>query len=147
MKAYYYIILVAAALSSCSEVKKPIFQDVEQVKLGKLGLTETTLSASLKFFNQNSYAFKVKSIDCNIYVDSVLLGHFNNAASVTAPRKDTFSLPVTGQVQTLLLIQQSRLAIEGKESFIRVEGSARVGRSGIYKTLPFTFRDTLVLKL
>lgn len=134
-------------LASCKDAKRPVFETVENFKLGKLGVIDTDLSANLRFTNQNGFGFRVKSIDCDVYVDSLLLGHFTNADAVRIPANKSFVLPMNGRVKSLVLMEQSRKAFAGKESIIHVTGKARVGRVGIFKTMEIDYRDTLLLKL
>src|SRR5262245_26484405 len=136
MKALFFGLLVLLFTSSCKDSKDPVFENVENIKLGKLGLTETELSADVRFTNTNGFGFRVKSVDCDLYVDSAYLGHFSNSGAVRIPPRQTFVLPMSGLVKSLVLVQQTQKAMKGKESIIEVKGSARVGRMGIYKTIP-----------
>lgn len=139
-------LLLALIMSSCSDVKEPVFQDVENLKLGTLGLDKATLSANIRFDNPNRFGLQLKQIDCEVYVDSTYLGHFANTSSVNIPARQAFLLPVQGEVQTIKLMEYSRKALMQEPSAVRVEGKARVGRSGLYKTIPFIYRDTILLK-
>lgn len=146
MKVALFCLLLLAFASSCKDSKDPVFENVENIKLGKLGLTDTELSADIRFTNTNGFGFRVKSIDCDLYVDSTYLGHFSNSDPVRILARESFVLPMNGQVKSLVLMQQTQKAMKGKESIIQVTGSARVGRMGIYKTIPVKYNDTLLLK-
>jgi LEA14-like dessication related protein len=139
--------LLITCFTSCKDVKDPVFQDVENIKVGKLSLGTATVSADIRFDNPNRFGLELKTIDCELYVDSAYLGRFTNTSSVTIPAKQEFRLPVKGEVEMIKLIEYSRRAILQEPSAIRVEGKARVGRSGLYRTVPFTYRDTILLKL
>jgi LEA14-like dessication related protein len=145
MKALLFPVILLVVFVSCNDVKQPVFENVENVKLGKMGLGETGLSADIRFNNLNSFGMRVKKVDCDVYVDSTYMGHFTNTAPVRIRPKQSFVLPFAGQAQTLLLMAQTKKGMDGIQSYIRVEGKARVGRSGIFKTVPFVYRDTLVL--
>ena len=134
-------------LPSCKDVKDPVFQDVENVRVGKLSLGTATVSADIRFDNPNRFGLELKTIDCELYVDSAYLGRFTNTSSVSIPAKQVFRLPVQGEVEMVKLIEYSRRAILKEPSAIRVEGKARVGRSGLFRTIPFTYRDTILIKL
>ena len=138
-----FIILLSGA---CTDVKEPVFENVENLKIGKLNLSETDLSADLRFTNANNFGLKLKTLDCDLYLDSSFLGHFSNTEPVKIPARSAFLLPLSGQAKTLLLMEQTRKAFAGKESHVRVEGKARVGRSGFYKTIPIRYTDTLLIK-
>lgn len=146
MKVALFCLLLLVFASSCKDSKDPVFENVENIKLGKLGLTDTELSADIRFTNTNGFGFRVKSIDCDLYVDSAYLGHFSNSDPVRIPARKSFVLPMNGQVKSLVLMQQTQKAMKGKESIIQVTGSVRVGRIGIYKTIPVSYKDTVLLK-
>lgn len=146
MKVSLFCLLLLVFAGSCKDSKDPVFENVENIKLGKLGLTDTELSADLRFTNTNGFGFRVKSVDCDLYVDSAYLGHFSNSDPVRIPARKSFVLPMSGQVKSLVLMQQTQKAMKGKESIIQVTGSARVGRIGIYKTIPVSYKDTVLLK-
>lgn len=145
MKVVLSIFLIAIFTCSCKNAKDPVFENVENFKLGKLGLIDTDLSADLRFTNMNGFGLRLKSIECDLYVDSSYLGHFVNADAIHIPARKSFVLPMNGQVKSLVLMEQTRKAFAGKQSIIQVTGKARVGRAGFYKTIPVKYNDTLLL--
>lgn len=145
-KASVFSILLSILLTSCSNLKEPVFEEVETFKVGKVTFDEAALSANLRFNNPNSFGLKLKKIDCDLYVDSSFLGHFSNSEEIKIPASGSFILPVIGQAKTFTLLEQSGKALSGKESFIRVKGTARVGRAGIFRSIPLDYSDTLDLK-
>lgn len=140
------ILLLTILLTSCNNVKEPVFEEVEDFKVGKMTFEEATISANLRFNNPNSFGLKLKRIDCDLYVDSSFLGHFSNSEEIKIPASGSFILPVSGQAKTFTLLEQSGKAFSGKEAFLKVKGIARVGRAGIFKTFPVNYSDTLDLK-
>jgi len=145
-KAGAFIFLLLILLSSCSDVKEPVFEEVENFKVGKMTFEEAALSANLRFTNPNSFGLKVKKIDCDLYVNSSLLGRFSNSEEVKIPASGSFILPVNGKAKTFVLLEQSGKALSGKGAFIRVKGTARVGRAGIFRSILLDYSDTLDLK-
>jgi len=145
MKKILPFFLVSIFFISCKDVKEPVFEQVENLKMVKPGLVETAISASLRFNNQNSFPLQLKKLECDLYVDSIYTGHFTNTETVNIPANQSFLLPLSGNAQNLVLMRQTQKGLQGLESHVRVEGTARVGRSGFYKTIPFHYSDTVVL--
>lgn len=145
MRTVLPALLAILFLASCKDAKRPVFENVENLKVGTPGLSETPFSAGLRFSNPNSFGARLKSMSCSVYIDSTYLGKFTNVEPVRLQPNKPFVLPLTGQVVTLVMMQQSMKAMSGKESIVLVEGKARVGRAGFYKTIPFSYSDTLVL--
>jgi LEA14-like dessication related protein len=125
----------------------PEFEDVENFKLGKVNWEMTTVSADIRLRNPNRFGLHLKTIACDVYMDSTHLGYFENSSDIKIPREASFGLPVNGEVQTLKLMDYSKKALFGEPAYIRVNGHARVGRFGIYRTVPFEYRDTIKIKL
>lgn len=140
-------ILLTFLLVSCADMIDPDFEDVENFKLGKVQVDRTTISADIRLRNPNRFGLHLKTISCEVYMDSTHLGHFQNSADLKIPRQASFSLPVKGEVQTLKLMDYSKKALFGEPAYIRVYGQARVGRFGIYRTVPFEYKDTIKIKL
>lgn len=134
-------------LVSCKDAIKPTFESVENFKPGQFGLAEMELSADIRFKNENTFGLKLKTIECDLYIDSVFAGHFNSIKPVKVRAKESFLLPVTGRASTLVIAENTKKAIEGKPAIVRVVGQARVGRFIFGRTVPFDYRDTIVLKL
>jgi LEA14-like dessication related protein len=145
MKRLITSTLLLVLIASCKDVKEPTFEQVENLKIGKPGLSETDLSVDLRFNNSNSFGMRIKSVDCDLYLDSVFAGHFTNSQPVSIKANQSFVIPFSGKAQTMIMVQQSSKAFQGKESYIKVQGSARVGRSGLFKTIPVLYTDTLLL--
>ena len=141
------VALLAFFLVSCSDMVDPEFEDVENFKLGKVNLDRTTVSADIRLRNPNRFGLHLKNISCDVYMDSAHLGYFENSADIKIPREASFGLPVNGEIQTLKLMDYSKKALFGEPAYIRVNGQARVGRFGIYRTVPFEYRDTIKIKL
>jgi LEA14-like dessication related protein len=146
MKATILVFLLSLMIISCKNPIEPVFEHVENLKLGKPDLTETALSVDVRFNNLNSFGARIKTIDFDLYVDSSFIGHFTNTRPVRIRGRESFILPLSGRAQTLQLMQQTSKAFAGQKAVIRVEGKARVGRSLFYKTITFNHADTLFLK-
>jgi LEA14-like dessication related protein len=145
MKILFPILVLAFGVTSCKDVKQPEFQEVKKFTVENLSFDEASLSADLLFNNPNSFGFQIRKIECEVYLDSALLGNFRNSEMITIPSSGTFILPINGQAKTAVLMGQQLKIIAGKESIMQVKGTARVGRSGLFKNVPINFSDTLLL--
>ncbi|HEX6194003.1 MAG TPA: LEA type 2 family protein [Chitinophagaceae bacterium] len=134
-------------LISCRDVQRPVFEDVENLKVGKFELATTTITANVRFNNPNKFGLHLLKIDCDLFVDSARLGHFINTEEVNIPARSTFRIPVQGEVQTSRMMEYARKTLFNEPSIVHVKGTVRVGRSGIYKNVPVSYTDTIVLKL
>ena len=107
---------------SCGDLKEPDFKSIENVRVSKLGLTESTLSLHLNYFNPNKFRIKLEesgrgSLDRNNY-----LGHFTIDTMIDIPANGAFRLPVKLQVDMARIFKNSFLSFLAREVTIKVEG-------------------------
>ena len=134
-------------LISCKDVQRPVFEDVENLKVGKFEMATTSITANVRFKNPNRFGLHLKKIDCDLFVDSARLGHFVNTEEVQIPANGSFHIPVKGEVQTSRMMEYARKTLFNEPSIVLIKGMVRVGRSGVYKNVPVAYTDTIVLKL
>ena len=151
MRLSKFLCLACTSLSlllfSCKDVQRPVFEDVENLKVGKFEMATTSITANVRFKNPNRFGLHLKKVDCELFVDSSLLGHFVNTGEVEIPAKDIFRIPVRGDVQTSRMLEYARKTLFNEPSIVHVKGTVRVGRSGVYRNIPVSYTDTIVLKL
>ena len=151
MRFYSRFRLICLSLSillfSCKDVQRPVFEDVENLKVGRFELATTSITANVRFKNPNRFGLHLKKIDCDLFVDSSRLGHFVNTEEVQIPANGTFHIPVKGDVQTSRMMEYARKTLFNEPSIVHIKGVVRVGRSGVYRNVPVAYTDTIVLKL
>ena len=151
MRFYSRFRLICLSLSillfSCKDVQRPVFEDVENLKVGRFELATTSITANVRFKNPNRFGLHLKKIDCDLFVDSSRLGHFVNTEEVQIPANGIFHIPVKGDVQTSRMLEYARKTLFNEPSIVHIKGVVRVGRSGVYRNVPVAYTDTIVLKL
>ena len=146
MKLSLLFLGILGLFVSCKNVKEPIFENVENLKMGKFDFSSTTLSADIRFTNPNRFGLLLKTIECDVFVDSIYLGKFSNSEEVRIMAQNSFLLPVKAEVKTITLLDYSRKAVFQRPSFVHAKGSARVGRAGVFRTIPVSWSDTVLIK-
>src|SRR3569832_1420399 len=131
--AYVLGLLVSGLfLSSCKSFKEPDFKRIDNVKLDKVGLKESTLSLNLHYFNPNKSILKIKEVKGDAWLDGNFLGQFYMDSLVHIPAKDSFYLPVKLKVDMGKLLKNSFTAFLGSEVMLKVKRIAKVGKSVVY---------------
>ena len=144
---YMFCSFLTLLLFSCKDVQRPVFEDVENLKVGKFEMSHTSITANVRFKNPNRFGLHLKKVECDLFVDSTLLGHFINTEEVHIPGNNIFHIPVRGDVQTSRMMEYARKTFLNEPSIVHVKGTVRVGRSGVYRNVPVAYTDTIVLKL
>jgi len=126
-------------LASCRSLKDPVFNGVGDLAIQKVALGGSTLTANLYFFNPNM-AVKLKRANGTIWLDGALLGEFVLDTAINIPARSDFQVPVSLDVDMKNLLRNSLSAILSDSITFRIEGEARLGKGGLYKTYPVRYK-------
>ena len=107
--------------------------------MGKMGLKETKATLFLKYYNPNSFRAKLKSAEGEAWMDSIYLGHFVVDSTINVAARSDFFVPVKLTLDMKRVIQHSLTALSQEKVKIRIEGRAKAGRSGFYKSFPIRY--------
>lgn len=140
-------IFVSLLLSSCSDVKKPEYQGYHDLKIEKAGVKESRVRVQIDFKNPNRFGLHLKKSSGDVYLDGVLLGTYTLDSAIRISRQSVFTVPLSLAADVGKLMKNSMKALLGQKSLLEVKGSARVGKGVFYKTIPFTYSDTVLLEL
>ncbi len=149
MKFYLVVpVLFLLFLASCSNIKNPEFRKVEQFRVKNVGLQEVTVAFNVSFFNPNNFGVTVKDAVADIYMDSVFLGKFSFPFSGIFPgliyvnRKADFSIPLSGKISLGTALKLDLRNIGERKVFIKADGTARVGKAGIFVNKDFDYEGS-----
>lgn len=82
----------------------------------------------------------MKRAEMDVMVNNNFVGHSLLDSMINIPRQDTFSIPVKLDLDLKTVISNSIGALLSKEIDISIKGTAKIGKSGIYKNFPFTYQ-------
>lgn len=143
MKSFSSILFVAAIFSlglvSCGSLKEPEFKGIENVRIKKFGLNESTLSLNLHYFNPNKSRIKLKKAEGDAWIDGKFLGHFIIDTLVLIPANGDFQLPVKLKMDMSSLLKNSLAALFNKEVLVKIDGKAKVGKAGLFISYPIRY--------
>ena len=140
-------LLVLPILFACGKPQSPEFIDIDHFKLENAGGSVSVVSADLKCFNPNNYKISVKHSELNFYVQNTFLGKSISDSLIVIPASDTFYVPVQMTIDMKNILSNAFSSILMKEVLIKVEGSATVGKSGIFKNIPIFYEGKQPLNL
>jgi hypothetical protein len=129
-----------ALLGSCKDVKDPEFRRVDNFGIRNLSIQEARVGFDVTYFNHNNFGVNVKEAEADVYMDSVYIGKFVQDRTIDVPRGAEFSIPFTGSVPLRTVLGMNLGNLSSRQILLRAEGSARVGKGGIYLTKPINYR-------
>jgi len=133
-------VLLAGLFISCRPIKDPVFNGIENIHVNKLGWGESSIVLDMSYQNPNGYGAKLKEAEGDAWMDSTYLGHFLVDTTIDIPANSVFLVPVTLQVDMKKLLQNSITALLNKQVEIRLTGTAKAGRKGVYRRFPISYK-------
>ena len=121
---------------------------VKNFKVLKFGLKESTVGANVEFYNPNNSPVTMKGGSVDVYANHNYFGKTTLDSTIQIPKKDTFLLPVILKVDmnntAIGLIQT--LAGGTDSVHIKLDGSAKIGRKGIFINFPIRYEGMQKIK-
>ena len=92
--------MVVAAVS-CTKPQDLEFIDIGNIHVVKMGLKESEVGLDVRLFNPNNQKVQLKDAATKIYVNSTLLGNTRMDSVISVPKRDTFSVPLVLNINTV----------------------------------------------
>ena len=131
------IVLMVAI--GCKKPKDLEYVDLENLHISKAGLSESIVGGDIKYYNPNSFNLQLKKANVDIYINDKYVGHSDLDTLIHIPAKDTFYIPITMKLNLGDLLKNALQLFLNPEVKLKIEGTARVGKSGIYKNFPVNY--------
>lgn len=147
MKIWTITGLILILLASCATPKAFDYRDVRNIKLDQLGFDKTSLDMDLVYYNPNSFGVDLKKVDADVYIDNHYLGKFNLDTLMHIPKRSEFTLPSKIAIDLKGFYKNALTMVMSNEVLVNVKGTTRVGKAGIFTTVPFNYEGRHKLNL
>ena len=125
--------------SSCHEPKSLEFKEFKNLSVDKLSFAGAALKVDLIYFNPNNFGLQLNRTDLDVYIDSTFLGHSSQDIQINIPKRDIFTIPLKLDLDIKNLLKNGITSMLNKSVSVRVLGSVKVGKAGIYKSFPVDY--------
>ena len=133
------VVLLASCASS--NVQEPEYRDIRNIRMVDLGVLQSTAGIDLIYYNPNNFGVTLSEARGDVYIDNQYLGRFSLAEKVQVGKRSEFVVPATIKVDMIGALKNHRDIYKKKEAMIRIEGMARVKKSGISKDVPIRYQS------
>ncbi len=133
------LFILVAYCFSCSKPKAPDYKDIKNFKVNNLGFNKSDVSLDLVYYNPNNYGIDLRKVDCDVYVDNNFLGKFILDTLMHIPRNVEFTVPARMEVDMRNFFKNTLNVLFSREVLIGAKGSTRIGKGGIFVTIPFNY--------
>ena len=134
----FVFLIVLASCSSSKNLQDPEYVDIENVRLIKVGLLQTTAGVDLVYYNPNDYSVELANARGKVYIDDLYLGRFELDDNVKVGKRSEFVLPLVFKMDNISAIKQ-RDIYKKKEAMVKIEGRAKIQKNGFSKDIPIKF--------
>lgn len=139
MKILALVALLFLLATSCKKPESFEYRDVKNFKIDSLGFEKSTVSLDLVYFNPNNYGVDLRNVNCDVYVQHNYLGKYVLDTSMHISKKSEFAIPSRMQVDMKNLFKNALNSLFTTDLLIEVKGTTRVGKAGIFITVPFSY--------
>lgn len=134
-----FLLVLLASCSSYKNVQEPEYRDIQNVRLIKVGLLQTTAGVDLVYYNPNDFGISLTNARGDVYIDNSYFGHFELDEKVQVGKRSDFIMPVVFKLDNVGAIKNQREIYKKKEAMVKITGYARVQKAGFSKEIPITF--------
>ena len=131
--------LVALLQPGCKRPEAPIYQSIEHFRLENPGWTESVVSADVKYYNPNTFALRFKRAELSVSINKHFVGKSVLDTLIDIPGRDTFYIPVSMKLNMRDVFSNAVEVLLLHEADIKLDGFARLGKSGIYINVPIHY--------
>lgn len=133
------IICFVIAMSGCGKMKPPEPRGMEDFRISRFGLKQSTIDLKLTYYNPNKSGITIRNAEGDAWIDNEYAGHFSVDSAVRIHAKDDFAIPVKLKLEMNQVLKTSSAILFGKIVNLRLEGMARLRKAGISFRYPIRF--------
>ncbi len=126
-------------LSSCQKPKDLVFKEFKNLKVDQLTFSGAALNVDLVYYNPNNFGLQLSRTDLDIFIDSTFLGHSAQNIQVSVPKRNNFTIPLKVDLDVKNLLKNGITSFFNKDVKVRVWGSVKLGKAGVYKSFPVDY--------
>ncbi len=135
----YFLSFFAFSLVSCSNIKDPVLNGIDGLKLASMGPDKTILSLNLNYHNPNRSGIKLKDAQGDAWINNSFAGHFVMDTTIKISGNSDFIVPVKLEVDMKNAMQNAFSLLLNPEVSLKVSGNARIGKGGMFFNYPIRY--------
>jgi len=134
-----FVLLISLFATGCGNLQDPEMKGIENVRISRFGLKESTLFLNIHYYNPNNFRIKLKKAEGDAWVDGNPLGHFSMDTLVHIMPRSEFRLPVKLQMDMTHFAENMSAAFLGRQVQLKIKGTARAGKGFVFINYPIEY--------
>jgi LEA14-like dessication related protein len=148
MKSILFITCSLAIISiisaaSCNSIKELEYKGIKNPKLQTLSFNNTAIQMDIEYFNPNNFGLDVKETNLNIYLNDQFIGIADQPKKTQIAKKASFLFPIIAHFDPIKAAGTALKALFSKTNKITIQGTAKIGKEGVYIKLPINISENV----
>ena len=139
MIRYLSFLLLLVLVAGCNKPQSFEYRGMQNLKVDSVGLVNSRISLDLIYFNPNNFGVELRNVSCDVYVNHNYLGKYALDTLMHIPKRAEFLVPSNMQVDMKNVFKNAFGALFSNEVLVELKGSTKLGKAGIFITVPFTY--------
>ncbi len=139
MRIIFLSILFIVLITACRKPQSFEYRGVQNLKIDSIGLVSSKISLELVYFNPNNFGVDLKNVSCDVYINHNYLGKYILDTTMHIAKRSEFIVPSSMNVDMKNVFKNALGTFLTKQVLVELKGSTRVGKSGIFITVPFNY--------
>ena len=126
--------------ASCRQPEAPEyygFQDLQIIQTA--GGAQPTVSTVVKLYNPNPYPLQLRRAEVDVAINGKHAGHSLLDSTIYIPKRDTFYVPVSMQVDLRSILSNALQAFLSKQATITLDGRVKIKKGMLMFNRPFHY--------
>src|SRR6478736_7712311 len=139
MRLTVYLFLITLVMTACNKPQSFEYRGMQNLKIDSIGLESSKISLELVYFNPNNFGVDLRNVNCDVYINHNYLGKYVLDTVMHIAKRSEFVIPSSMNVDMKNVYKNAIGTFLSKQVLVELNGSTRVGKSGMYITVPFNY--------
>lgn len=126
-------------LTACNKPQSFEYRGMQNLKMDSVGLVTSKISLELVYFNPNNFGVDLRNVSCDVYINHNYLGKYVLDTLMHIAKRSEFTIPSSMNVDMKNVYKNVWGTLLSKQVMVELKGSTKVGKSGIFVTVPFDY--------
>lgn len=106
-------------------------------------MNKAAIRINLEYYNPNNFGIDVKQTNLSIYLNDKFIGIADQPEKTQIPKMSKFVFPVVAHFDPWKVLGTAFTSLFSKSNKLTVQGSAKLGKGGVYLTIPVTVSENI----
>lgn len=140
-----FFALAIMLFSSCNDIKEVEYKGIKSTKLQSISLNQADIRINIEYFNPNNFGVDVKETNLSVYLNDRFLGLADQPEKTQIAKNASFIFPVVAHFDPLKALGSAFKGLFNKKNKITLQGTAKVGKGGVYIKVPINITEEVSL--